>query len=396
MKHKEKELDEIERIVEAEVQIAYFLAEQIQNSTKYFGYPEVPENNDLSILGVSGIAKLHLNNAGDPWVQGNSKMHSKDFERQALEFVAELFGIEDNFWGYVTSGGTEGNLYGAYMGREFFEKLDEKPIFLYSSSSHYSVPKNARLLYLTRREIKSLTTGEIDYGDLKYNLIELQKDGTSYPPIILNINIGTTMKGAVDNLLTINAIFSELNWPKNKLIIHADAALMGFIYPFMPNSVDLFKNGVTSISVSGHKFPGAIHPCGIVLTKKDIHEQSFGEEWIPYVGTNDTTISGSRNGFLALNLWYIFQKKGLSGFSSEANQCVSNAIYLKEKLIEIGAKNVFHFPEQNIVVFKKPNHDIVSSYQLATQGDLAHIVVMQHITRNRIDGFCLELKNSFY
>ena len=191
MKKSELEPEEIERIAEAEVQLSYFMAEQIQNATTYFGYPEVPENNDLSILGVSGIAKLHLNNAGDPWIQGHAKMHSKEFEQEAVEFVASLYGIKDNYWGYVTSGGTEGNLYGAYMAREYFEQLDKRPVFLYSESSHYSVPKNARLLYLKRKEIKSQHSGEMDYKNFAEVIEELKKNDS--PPLIININIGISL-----------------------------------------------------------------------------------------------------------------------------------------------------------------------------------------------------------
>lgn len=391
MRKPELETDEIERIADTEVQLSYFMAEQIQNATTYFGYPEVPENNDLSILGVSGIAKLHLNNAGDPWIQGNAKMHTKEFEQEAVEFVASLYGIEDNFWGYVTSGGTEGNLYGTYMARESFEHLEQRAVFLYSDSSHYSVPKNGRLLYLKRKEVKSQASGEMDYEDFAKVLDELKADS---PPLIININIGTTMTGAMDQVLEIQRVLAQKKYSPDRVKIHADAALMGFLYPFIQDSADLFKNGVSSLAVSGHKFPGAIHPCGIVICKKDYHQKAFGESWVPYVGTNDTTISGSRNGFLALNLWYIFKRKGRAGFLREAKICVENAIYLFERLKSSGIENVSHYPKQNIVTFKKPPEEIVTKYQLATQGDMAHVVVMQHITRNRINGFCEELVNS--
>lgn len=53
--------NDIERLAEAEIRLAHFQAEQIRYATTYCGYPEVPENNDLGTLGVSGLAKLHLN-----------------------------------------------------------------------------------------------------------------------------------------------------------------------------------------------------------------------------------------------------------------------------------------------------------------------------------------------
>lgn len=384
--------DDIERLAEAEIRLSYFLAEQIKNATTYFGYPEVPENNDLSILGIGSLAKLHLNNAGDPWVHGNAKMHSKEFEREALDFAARLYGIENRYWGYITSGGTEGNLYGMYTGREYFSAKKRKPIFLYSDSSHYSLAKNAHLLGLASRTIKTGLSGEMEYRQLTSVLNDLKKTGDSDLGIILNLNIGTTMTGAIDNLKRVNACIeaSEIS-PKN-VLIHADAALLGFIYPFLKNRKILFENGVTSIAISGHKFPGAIHPCGIVLVDKSVHETAFGDHWIPYVGTQDTTISGSRNGFLALNLWYIFKKKGYEGFKAEGAACIKNAKYLKRQLDAMDYPDTGLFPNQIIVTFKKPSEKIVRKYQLATQGDMAHVVVMQHITKSRIDTFCEALK----
>ena len=380
--------EDLERLAEAEIRLSYFLAEQIKNSTTYFGYPEVPENNDLSILGISSLAKLHLNNAGDPWVHGNAKMHTKEFEQEALDFVAHLYGIQDNYWGYITSGGTEGNLYGMYTGRDYLINQGKNPIFLFSASSHYSIPKNAHLLGIKALQISAQASGEIDYKDLAEQLKTIdENDG-----VILNLNLGTTMTGAMDSLKEVNSVISQLNIPEDRIFIHADAALMGFIYPFLDTAEPLFTSGVNSIAISGHKFPGAIHPCGIVLSQKKVHDIAFGENWVPYVGSKDTTISGSRNGFLALNLWYIFQKKAIQGFRKEGMQCIENAKYLTQKLKDMNYPDVFHFPNQIIVTFKKPIPSLVRKYQLATQGNMAHVVVMQHITKSRIDSFCKDLK----
>jgi hypothetical protein len=51
-------------------------------------------------------------------------------------------------------------------------------------------------------------------------------------------------------------------------------------------------------------------------------------------------------------------------------------------------------PNQNIVVFQKPSDAMINKYQLPAEGGIAHVVVMQHITRSRIDGFCRDLRKS--
>ncbi|PCJ98855.1 MAG: hypothetical protein COA50_01055 [Flavobacteriaceae bacterium] len=66
-----------------------------------------------------------------------------------------------------------------------------------------------------------------------------------------------------------------------------------------------------------------------------------------YVGTHDTTISGSRNDFLALNLWYVFQKKGAKVFKEEGKQCIKNATYLTQKLKENEASQCWPFSKSN-------------------------------------------------
>lgn len=54
----------------------------------------------------------------------------------------------------------------------------------------------------------------------------------------------------------------------------------------------------------------------------------------------------------------------------------------------------------NTVFFKRPSPDLVQKYNLAQGyderfgGDLAHIVVMQHVTKEKIDVFISDLKKS--
>ena len=329
-------------------------------------------------------------------IDGSAKMHTKEFEREALKFMADIYGIDDNYWGYTTSGGTEGNLYGMHMNREFFGSKNQSSVFLHSTSSHYSIPKNARLLQLKTRVVACDRTGEMDYEDLRRVVHEIAEESAERPGLSIAVNIGTTMTGAIDQVSKVTEVLNKLQWPSEKVLIHADAALLGLIYPFVEGNPNLFEKGVNSIAISGHKFAGTIHPCGVFLTKKTLHSQAFGDHWISYVGTEDTTISGSRNGFLALNLWYVLRKKGIYGLAREAKTCIDNATYLTHQLEKMGYPKVFMAPRQNIVVFERPSDDIINKYQLAAEGDIAHVVVMQHITRSRIDGFCRDLRKSLH
>ena len=70
---------------------------------------------------------------------------------------------------------------------------------LYSSrESHYSVFKAARMYRMDAAKVDTLSTGEIDYDHFAALLAE-EARGRGRPAIV-NVNIGTTVKGAVDDV----------------------------------------------------------------------------------------------------------------------------------------------------------------------------------------------------
>lgn len=80
-------------------------------------------SKDFDFISLTNFLRYPVNNLGDPFVESTWKVNSREFEREVIAFVAELFRANtDNFWGYVTNGGTEGNLYGLYLPREIYPK----------------------------------------------------------------------------------------------------------------------------------------------------------------------------------------------------------------------------------------------------------------------------------
>ena len=57
------------------------------------------------------------------------------------------------------------------------------------------------------------------------NLIEKNID----KPVIMNVNVGTTVKGAVDNLDRILRILDSLKIPRERFYIHCDGALFALM-----------------------------------------------------------------------------------------------------------------------------------------------------------------------
>ncbi len=76
---------------------------------------------------------------------------------------------------------------------------------------------------------------------------------------------------------------------------------------------------------------------------------------------------------------------------------LERAAWLKEELKKAGWPAWLEMAS-NTVYFKRPPEEIVDKYDLAPDyderlgGDLSHIVVMQHVTKDRINTFLDDLK----
>jgi histidine decarboxylase len=345
---------------------------------KYFiGYP-IAQDFDYSELYP--LLKLPLNNVGDPFIESTYDLNSRSIELEVLEFFAQLFNApENNWWGYITNGGSEGNLYGLYVARELYPD----GIVYYSEATHYSVQKNIQLLNVRSIVIRTDETGEIDYNDLR-QMIQMHRE----EPVIIMANIGTTMTEAKDDITKIKAIFRE-QAIKNHYI-HIDGALAG-TYSALLNSTPGFdfNYGADSIAISGHKFIGSPIPCGLVLVKKN-YKDRIGKV-IPYIGTMDTTITGSRNGHSPLFMWYAIKKLGTEGLKQRALACLELAEYTVAQFKSIGV-NAWKNPSAITVSFPEPSFELRWKWQLATEAGACHIICMPGISKELIDQFVGELK----
>jgi histidine decarboxylase len=272
----------------------------------------------------------------------------------------------------MTSGGTEGNLYGLYLAREAFPD----GIVYYSEHTHYSVAKLVRVLGVRNIMIRGLPNGEIDYEDLRATL-ELHRD---VPPIIL-ANIGTTMHGAIDDLIAIKRILKQLAISRS--YIHCDAALSGMMLPWVDDPQPFgFDQGIDSVSVSGHKFIGSPMPCGIVLARQENVDRVA--RLIEYVGASDTTIAGSRNALTPIVIWMAIQRWGEQGFRDRMRYGQELADYAIASFKEIGVEAWRH-KNSLTVVFPRPSSAIIERWQIAPSQEIAHIITLPHVSTQMID-----------
>ena len=336
------------------------------------GYPSA---KDFDYAELDRFLRLPINNVGDPFAEGTYRVNTSEFEREVVEFFAELFRApKDDWWGYVTNGGTEGNLYGLYLARE----LLPNGMVYYSEQTHYSVAKNLHFLNMRHITIRSQRSGEIDYEDLRETL-KIHRD---VPPIIF-ANIGTTMTEARDDVRRIVGIMDDL--AIRHRYIHSDAALSGGYAGFLtPRPHYDFEDGADSIAVSGHKFLGAPIPCGVVIARKR-NVQRIARA-IDYIGNLDTTISGSRNGFTPLMLWYRLEELGIAGIRARLKHSLDLAGYLVDRLCAASI-DAWRNPNAITVVFPRAGEMLRAKWQLATAGSISHAIVLPNVTREQIDDF---------
>lgn len=356
-----------------------FLGEVRGHVTRMLGYPSA---RDFDYEMLLPFLELPLNNVGDPFVAGTNKTSSQVFECEVLEFWAKLLNAPaDDWWGYVGNGGTEGNLYGLYLARE----LHPNGIVYFSQDTHYSVSKNLHFLNMRNIMIRSQANGEIDYDDLRETL-RVNRD---VPPIIF-ANIGTTMTEAKDDIGKIKAIIEDLAIPEH--YIHSDAAMCGAFAPFLDPKPNFdFSDGADSIAISGHKFIGSPIPCGLVLAKRSNVNRIARS--VAYIGNLDTTVSGSRNGLTPLILWVAMRKLGHEGLQQRALKALELAAYAEKSLQAIGV-NAWRNPNSITVVLPQQSQAIIDKWQLATAQGISHIMMMPYVTRDLVDQFVEEVKNS--
>ena len=112
---------------------------------------------------------------------------------------------------------------------------------------------------------------------------------------------------------------------------------------------------------------------------------------VEYIGSVDATISGSRNGHSALYFKHIIAKKGTAGFKADIDRCLELAEFLEQEI-----PGAWRNQNSITVVMPRPSDDVIQSWQLATQGDISHVIVMPHVTKEKLTLFIMDYKKSLH
>jgi histidine decarboxylase len=361
------------------------------------GFPPSTDTRFPSLavdIGFGSLADLDgvlINNLGDPWREGHEPRNSKEIERDVVTQFVGLFGGElDECWGYVTTGGTEGNQQGLWLAREHFPT----GVLYLSDAAHYSVPKAAQQLRMSEDSVVIATDdrGEMNYGEL--TRAAAQHAGR---PAIVVATVGTTMTEAVDDVGRIHDALDDARVGVRDRHIHVDGALSA-----VPLALDggpiarllsapahgAIRYDADSASISGHKFFGTPRPSGVALTRRE-HMDRVARA-VDYIDGVDATFTGSRSGHSAVELWYALISIGVDGHRHRVAQSRALAAYLQERLVAEGWTSWRH-PWAFTVVLEDAPPAIVDRWKLATSGSQSHIICVPGLFRADIDYFVYEL-----
>jgi glutamate/tyrosine decarboxylase-like PLP-dependent enzyme len=323
-------------------------------------------------------------------------------EKDVISICAQsiLKGGEDEFDGYVASGGTEANMQAIWVYRNFFIKekeanLDEITI-LCSSDSHYSMAKASNVLNISIYKTQvDFETRKLVHEDVERTIEKAKQEGKKY--FIVVANMMTTMFGSVDNLIYTDVL-------KEKGIdfkLHIDGAYGGFYYPFIhegENYLNFSNPDVSSVTLDAHKMAQAPYGTGIFLVRKNLIHYATTKE-ASYVEGEDCTLIGSRSGANAIAIWMILSTYGPNGWMEKMYILQKRAEYLAKELNNLNVEFYKH-PSSNIITIKSSflSQEITQRFGLVP--DNHHdprwfkIVVMEHVTLEKINLFLTSLKKT--
>ncbi|MGB9707030.1 MAG: aminotransferase class V-fold PLP-dependent enzyme [Microgenomates group bacterium] len=215
-------------------------------------------------------------------------------EEEIRSFAKKVFG---NKKGEVvlTSGSTEAILLALYYAREENKNISS-PNIIVGENAHSSFYRCAEFLRIKIKRARLNSEFGISAEDVAR---KIDKN-----TILVVGTMGSTELGVIDDFSTLDKICLE----KRKKL-HIDAAIGGFIIPFLKTNIKYKFNhlkSLWSVNISGHKYGLSLPGCGLLLLREKNLCEKY-REILTYTSSGHSLISGllvtrSSLGVLSLGL----------------------------------------------------------------------------------------------
>ena len=291
--------------------------------------------------------RFNINHLGNVYTIEDKNLNiSQKIEKQVIEWNKKIIHCQDkSVEGYVSSGGTESNLFLMWLGREFLKKVNNsQPTLLVTDFAHYSINKASRILDIGRHVV------DTDQDSWGMSLVDLEKTFLEHIKqdkflFLLPITIGYSSTGASDSIDGIIKLIKKLKkkYLKFNCFVWVDAAAQGLPKSFLETHFKpLRHNLIQGYVVDFHKYGSTPLPAGVVLYRNKLRK--LIEAPIPYLFENDATVLGSRPGSSALAIWANIMSTSLVEWRKKFIKLEKRKKYLVEKMREINPKiNILSF-----------------------------------------------------
>ena len=271
-------------------------------------------------------------------------------EAMVLWMLAGMIGgTPETVDGLFCGGGTEANLQGMWIGRQWLRRQQNPQglgtVVLASSLVHYSVNKAAQILDLGGGQWSQCTRCREshlflpDHSGSGVNLVgtneryemsitDLErvfrlKYAEGFRRFMIVATVGTTSMGSVDPIGQISDFVERMHHETSaRIYVHVDASFGGFTVPFVsPERIGFEHPAVMSVTIDGDKMGRLPYPAGVFLCRKGL--SSLVARKVNYVrGGEDDSVSGSRSALPAVLAYYQFRTGGVKAQREYVQACL--------------------------------------------------------------------------
>lgn len=244
------------------------------------------------------------NNLGNPFSENVAQTdYVAQLEKEVILENIRLIKCGDKLEGYVTSGGTEANLFLMWVGKKWLtEKRKGESILLLSDFAHYSLKKAADITSTKIVELPVNDRYQIDCASLIQIINKQILCGNL--SFLLPLTVGYSSTGTSDSIDEIVNLLEQIKAENQEVdfFVWVDGAAQGLI----KSHIDLKFKPMANQLIQGylvdfHKFGGVPVPAGVVLYRPRLRK--FFEQKVGYLSELDATLLGSRPGSSVLSIW---------------------------------------------------------------------------------------------
>jgi sphinganine-1-phosphate aldolase len=280
----------------------------------------------------------------------------RKFESEVVAMVLDLLGARGDEAGSMTSGGTESILLAVKTYRDWarVHRPDVvQPEMVLPASAHPAFFKAAQ--YFDVRPVRI----PVDTG-YRADLNALRRD-LSEKTILIVASAPSYPQGVVDPITEIAEVAT-----KNKIGLHVDACLGGFLLPFLRKlghavpAFDFSVPGVTSISADLHK-NGYAAKGASVLAFRDAELRRFqyfvDPQWTGGI-YGSPSMAGTRPGGAIAAAWAALMSLGEDGYLALARQTIDVARSLMRGIEAIAGLRIVGSPDMSVFAFTADNLNV--------------------------------------